>query len=598
MKYWVADFETLTPKNKEDLKENFNFTEVWGAGICEVGGDNVRIFGSICEFMDFCSKIKDRKPIIYFHNLKFDGSFILDYLMRICGFKHTANSWKLKSKEFSTSISYMGQWYVVRVLYKKKVIEFRDSLKILPFKAEVVAKQLDTKAQKLTGTIDYAKERRSNWINKSGKKIKSYELDEAETKYLKNDILIFAEALKLLEPYGVLNFLTIGSLCMHDFKERMGERFTQFFPNIPDEIDEKLRQSYHGGWCYCMHPGIEHIGVDGFTYDVNSLYPWAMHSNEEHYFPVGKPKHFNGKDFEIFEKALYIINVDISIKLKPGKLPFIQLEKFGEYVKETEDIVNIWITKPDFELLNECYYLEYLNINEGFWFCRNKGIFDEYINYWYDIKKNAKNKVERQIAKLMLNNLYGKFGTSPKGGSYIPILEDENDKFILKTELEHRKSVYIPAAAFITAYARGKTIRAAIENIESFEYADTDSLHCVSEAENLNIGGELGEWKIENSWDMSKFVRKKTYIEHTIKEDGKEIEPYWLIKAAGAPEEVKQRLLYNVEPFEEINEKTELRSNEDFLNRFKIGLVESGKLLSKRIKGGTVLVNTTFEIRY
>lgn len=37
-------------------------------------------------------------------------------------------------------------------------------------------------------------------------------------------------------------------------------------------------------------------------------------------------------------------------------------------------------------------------------------LFEKYVTHFYDKKKNAKDTIERNIAKLMLNSLFGKFG--------------------------------------------------------------------------------------------------------------------------------------------------------------------------------------------
>ena len=41
---------------------------------------------------------------------------------------------------------------------------------------------------------------------------------------------------------------------------------------------------------------------------------------------------------------------------------------------------------------------------------RGKGVFDEYVKLHYADKLNAKDVLSRNIAKLLLNSLYGKFG--------------------------------------------------------------------------------------------------------------------------------------------------------------------------------------------
>ena len=89
---------------------------------------------------------------------------------------------------------------------------------------------------------------------------------------------------------------------------------------------------------------------------------------------------------------------------------------------------------------------------------------------------------------------------------------------------------------------------------------------------------------MENYWDKAIFVRAKTYIEHTTHEDGEKVEPYYLIKCAGMSKGAKE------------NFNNMLISGEVNLSDFKVGLEVDGKLLPKQIKGGTLLVATTFKI--
>ena len=75
---YVADFETTTLE--EDCR-------VWAYAICEVGNkDNIIIGTNIDDFMKWCRTQKENVKV-YFHNLKFDGQFILTWLFRN-GFKH------------------------------------------------------------------------------------------------------------------------------------------------------------------------------------------------------------------------------------------------------------------------------------------------------------------------------------------------------------------------------------------------------------------------------------------------------------------------------------------------------------------------------
>ena len=125
-------------------------------------------------------------------------------------------------------------------------------------------------------------------------------------------------------------------------------------------------------------------------------------------------------------------------------------------------------------------------------------------------------------------------------------------------------------AAFITAYAREKTIRSAQNVFDRFIYADTDSLHLIGETppDGLEIHPtKLGAWKNEGTFTDSLFIRAKTYME-TVND---KIE----VTCAGMPENVKEAVTYE---------------------NFKSGSVFDGKLVPRHYPGGIVLEKTTFTI--
>lgn len=173
---------------------------------------------------------------------------------------------------------------------------------------------------------------------------------------------------------------------------------------------------------------------------------------------------------------------------------------------------------------------------------------------------------------------------------------------------------YIPIGSAITSYARNFTIRSAQANYygknnRGFIYADTDSIHCdlkANELKGIKVDDKLyNHWKLEATWDYAIFVRQKTYIEHVVEENLQPIDkPYLSIKCAGMPESCKNLLRlsmegYTPEEFERLNEEEqEFVSKRRTLEDFKKGLKVPSKLLPKQIKGGTVLVETTYEMRY
>ena len=92
---------------------------------------------------------------------------------------------------------------------------------------------------------------------------------------------------------------------------------------------------------------------------------------------------------------------------------------------------------------------------------------------------------------------------------------------------EQKDGIYLPIGAFITAYAREKTIRTsqAIKDysIEKYEkdlyyYSDTDSIHTGLPIEELKKFCDidpvkLGAWKHEGDFTKARFVRQKCYLE-------------------------------------------------------------------------------------
>ena len=111
------------------------------------------------------------------------------------------------------------------------------------------------------------------------------------------------------------------------------------------------------------------------------------------------------------------------------------------------------------------------------------------------------------------------------------------------SEKEDKKGLYVPMGAFITAYAREKTIRTsqAIKDYsiskygkDMYCYSDTDSIHTLLPIEELMQFCEiddikLGAWKHESSFSRARFVRQKCYLE--------EIEGNIEITCAGMPKQ-------------------------------------------------------------
>ena len=549
-KTYTADFETTT--DPLDLR-------VWVWGLYNIGSEKFVYNNDLDSFFNYLKyKIED-KATIYFHNLKFDGEFLFYWLFEN-GFEWTDER-KLKHKQFSTLISNMGVFYSIRFKWEEKEITIQDSLKLIPFRVAQIPKAFNLPIEK--GEIDYHKERPVG-----------YEANEEEVHYLKHDVKIVGDALRYFFDQS-LNKMTVASNALSDYKHIMTDKkFKRLFPFLPQ--DELLRKAYKGGVVQVKEEWKNKDVGEGVTLDVNSLYPYVMYAKK---LPYGEPIYQEGK---VEHDKFYNVSIQrlvCNFELKEGYLPTIQIKKNfrfkdTEYLKSSEGVdVVLTLTSVDLEMFFEHYEVSNVQYIEGWKFRSTDVLFKDYIDKWIEVKNEstvAGNAGLRTIAKLMLNSLYGKFGLNPKVQSKIPFYD--NDGFV-KYRLgkqETRDPIYVPIAAFITAYARQITLSAAQQNYHRFLYCDTDSLHLLGTEIPSNLWVdqvELGAWKVEGTFTRARFLRAKSYVE--------EIDGHLDIKCAGLPDQCKDGITYD---------------------NFKKGLTVHGKLQQKRTKGGVYLKEIDFTI--
>jgi hypothetical protein len=581
-KKFSCDFETTTLL--EDCR-------VWAYGWMEIGNiKNYKIGNRLDEFMEW---MESTKADLYFHNLRFDGEFLVNYLLKA---GYTWDSKANKPKTFSTLISKMGQWYMIDICYgykgKNKLhTRIYDSLKKIPFPVKKIAKDFNLPI--LKGDIDYHLERPIGW-----------EITPEEESYIKNDIEIIARALDIQFAQG-LEKITAGSDSLHQFKSMIGKKgFTKLFPIFTEELDKNIRLAYRGGftWVNDRIQGQE-IG-EGIVFDVNSLYPAMMYDKP---LPFGEPIHFDGQYEDDRNFPLYIQHVKCSFDLKEGYIPTIQIKKSrfrdNEYLKTSNGyIVDLYVTNVDWELIQEHYIIEDLEYCSGFKFRQKTGIFKEFIDKWMYVKTTSEGAI-KQLAKLILNSCYGKFATNTDVTGKIPYLKedgstayklprDEETKEIIK---ETKDPIYTPMGVFITSWARHTTITTAQKCFDRILYCDTDSIHLEGTGIPDSIADivddkRLGYWKHEGTFKRAKFLRQKTYVEDYFAKwidtpEGKKKKmcspeeadtTIFEVKCAGMPDKIKEFVTFE---------------------NFEIGFSSYGKLLPKHVNGGVVLVDTEFTIK-
>ena len=297
----MADFETTT---------DVNDCRVWASCWVDIDqvytenhGNTLQIHNSIKPFFDYFSSLEGEHQC-YFHNLKFDGMFILDYLLRN-GFTYDENL--KKQKTFNTMITNEKIFYQIKIRfsdikekhynvnnrnYKKKrcILVIKDSLKKIPLKVSQTAKAYNIEESKLE--IDYTAKRGHDHI-----------LTDEERDYVANDVIIMAKAMNQMFHEG-MERLTLSSDAMNDFKLKLAKGnekhkekvFRQYFPCLIQIADDYIRNAYKGGYTYTNPKYQGQVVGCGLVYDDNIAVTLCTASEREKWHKRGFPKMANPRE--------------------------------------------------------------------------------------------------------------------------------------------------------------------------------------------------------------------------------------------------------------------------------------------------------------
>jgi len=315
-------------------------------------------------------------------------------------------------------------------------------------------------------------------------------------------------------------------------------------PILPANIDSFIRNSYYGGgtdvykgWGLAVH-----------YYDVNSLYPYAMKNP----MPYNLIKIHNNMDNIKLENFFGFIEVEVLCPITMER-PVLPYHMNGKTVYPVGTWKGIYFSEELKAVVKLGYHIKLL---KGYEFSK-ANLFDSYINYFYEIKKTSTG-VERNMAKLQLNNLYGYFGRkqvglttlnvknselnniilskvvkslTPISDNYTTVLTYSNINYEMLSKLNNQfKSIgsdqhYIMSnvaiASAVTSYARIHMIPFKLD--PNTLYTDTDSIFTLETIDPNLIGDELGQMKDEMKGIIIKeavFVGPKKY-------------GYWYIDEAG-----------------------------------------------------------------
>ncbi len=389
-------------------------------------------------------------------------------------------------------------------------------------------------------------------------------------KYLEKDLISLFQIISKFSDYTynkqevqVSNSLTISSLAMKIF---LSKYYNKNIPLITKtSIYEDIKRSYFGGITEVYKP----TNTDGeilYYYDVNSLYPFAALNSMPGL------------------TCLYKTQINLYIKDIPNLFGFYYCK-----IKTTNAYLGLLPlrTKEGIIMPNgvwEGWYfseeLKFSAINgyeifiiKGYNFNKEENVFNNYVDFLYNIKSTTNDNVERAVTKSLLNNLFGRFGLNINKpttnlvdydkfnellqtkiiNGVIPI----DDQFLVtynnkvsneicndanidykntvfnnlknREESEHTFSdVSIAIASAITSYARIFISKIKLDILNkggSLYYSDTDSIVTNIPLNPEQVGINLGQFKLEHLIKKAYFISSKTYL---IKSENKTI-----IKAKG-----------------------------------------------------------------
>lgn len=458
-KFAVVDCETDPFEHGAEIKPF-----VWGF----YDGKNYKKFFETPELVEY---IKLFDGYVYAHNGgKFDWHFLIDYLPQ---------------DEFTDILMIHGRMSD----FKMGKATLRDSYNILTVPLAKLGKT----------EFDY---------NKLKRDVRQLHMPEI-LDYLCDDCVFLWDYLeRWFETYP--HALTLASTAMKVWKKMGG-----YIPNTSLNYFKEMQKFYHGGRCEHFITG--HVSGGYNLYDINSAYPAAMmlehpvsHKNDNAFIMTKNPADTD------FDKSFFVVDAEsegaLPLKTKSGlKFPH------GRHI--------FCCTGVELRMGLQLNAVKIIKIIECL-VAKNTINFGEYVHRFYAEKiacEQANDKVGREFAKLLMNSLYGKYGSNPemytqsKIGEY-GAKEPENYKFngtlghmaLFERPLPEEKYRFydVGVAASITGHVRAKMFE-TIKKSDNVLYCDTDSVLC-GKFEGA-VSSHLGDWKKEGTVSDVYIGGKKMY---------------------------------------------------------------------------------------
>ena len=587
-----ADFETTGEAQYNEEKETRVYLYHFRNLDETISNYGIKIEDFIKDLFQVLEEQNKKKILCYFHNLSFDGSFILPYFYKTYKYIDVDEDTKLQDGDFTCIVDDFKNIYQIRLKLDSKELEFRDSYRNIPTSIEELGKAFGL--PKLNETHNYTEFKNYKSLE---------EVTEEEIKYITNDVRILVKAVNYMLKEG-MGGLTFSSSAYNNLKMHNHTFFKEQLEKPKDDmINLIIDRSCKGGFTNYNPIYRNRIIEDVISFDYNSLYPAVMLEDE---MPYGEPLLYENES-EIEEHPNYRLRI-YCLYVKEAtcnydSIPFIGTKKsiFGvayDYSREIKDsIICLW--EDEYKLFKYNYTGDWDITNivafKSRRFLFKKFLYDKIktkeeasaeLHHLDDIKdtmseeeyidKKAMQEMKKRVAKLYMNGVSGKFGM--KDTRFSSYISGYNRDGSLEFSEKASTTQYYYRAIYskITSGGRCRLISHIEENVDRVLYWDTDSIYLIGKEVPSSIqancdDNRIGALKYEGHYKKMKVIKAKCYI--------KELDNGELVKSiAGATKEIKDKINFD---------------------NFKEGLEFKGvKHCLKRVKGGAIIKAVDFSIGY
>jgi hypothetical protein len=372
---------------------------------------------------------KYKDTVFYVHNLgRFDAPFILKSLTL---FNKTnqgmVNPYKIESINRDANILKL----IIKRKFDNKIrtVKIQDSAAILPRSLRDLCYDYKVDTVKSYFPYDFTTKDTLFYVGQTPDinyykdiKIEDYMNLYKEEWSLKDECLSYLDK-DLISLYQVLvkvnksihflfnmqmtDSLTVSGLAMRLFLTKYYNPNDKSIPLIISKsVFDDIHKSYYGGRVEVYNPtninSTNTINKTLYYYDVNSLYPYAslnsMPSINSTYIECIKHK-INIEDLFGFFYCKIKTNNNY-IGLLPVRTKTNLIFPLGE--------LEGWYFSEEFKFAKENGYE--IEVIKGYKFNKVNSIFNSFVEDIYKIKNNPRNDTEKNVAKLILNSLIGRFG--------------------------------------------------------------------------------------------------------------------------------------------------------------------------------------------